>query len=244
MSLSSVSAADGEAVGFSAYELRLPEIANSNIFTESFSHVNHERPAQFFLKRLFDVVISAVALAILTPVFLLIALAIKFESKGKVFFRQTRWGQNCSTIEIFKFRSMRSDLCDVSGIAQTVKNDPRVTRIGRFLRKTNLDELPQLINVLKGDMSLIGPRCHAVGMMAAGQLYENLVPNYHHRHAVKPGITGLAQARGLRGPTDRASKARARVASDIYYIENFSLLLDLLILFWTVKREIRGGTGF
>jgi lipopolysaccharide/colanic/teichoic acid biosynthesis glycosyltransferase len=244
MSLSNVSVVDGDAAVFDAYDLRLPEVANSNIFTESSSYVNYERRLQFFFKRMFDIAVSAVTLTVLAPIFLLIAILIKVESRGHVFFRQKRWGQECSTIEIYKFRSMRSDLCDISGTAQTVANDPRVTRIGRFLRKTNLDELPQLINVLKGDMSLIGPRCHAVGMMAAGQLYEDLVPHYHQRHTMKPGITGLAQARGLRGPTDRASKARARVASDIYYIENFSLVLDLLILFWTIKREIHGGTGF
>jgi lipopolysaccharide/colanic/teichoic acid biosynthesis glycosyltransferase len=244
MSLSNVSVVDGDAAVFGAYDLRLSEVANSNIFTESSSYVNSERRLQYFFKRMFDIGVSAVTLTVLAPIFLLIAIVIKVESRGHVFFRQKRWGQDCSTIKIYKFRSMRSDLCDVSGVAQTVANDPRITRIGRFLRKTNLDELPQLINVLKGDMSLIGPRCHAVGMMAAGQLYEDLVPHYHRRHAMKPGITGLAQARGLRGPTDRASKARARVASDIYYIENFNLALDLLILFWTIKREIRGGTGF
>jgi lipopolysaccharide/colanic/teichoic acid biosynthesis glycosyltransferase len=139
---------------------------------------------------------------------------------------------------------MRADAGDASGVAQTVENDPRLTRIGAFIRKTNIDELPQLLNVLRGDMSLVGPRCHAIGMLAAGVRYEELVPHYHDRHAVKPGLTGLAQMRGLRGPTDRPGKARARIASDLYYIENFSIRLDLWIMFGTVMSEIKGGKGF
>jgi lipopolysaccharide/colanic/teichoic acid biosynthesis glycosyltransferase len=139
---------------------------------------------------------------------------------------------------------MRTDMCDASGVAQTVQNDPRITRIGAILRRTNLDELPQLLNVLKGDMSLVGPRCHAIGMLAAGMVYEELVPEYHYRHLVRPGITGLAQMRGLRGPTDRAAKARARIASDLFYVENFSVFLDIRIIVGTFISEMRGGNGF
>lgn len=138
---------------------------------------------------------------------------------------------------------MHKELEDVTGVAQTVVNDPRVTRIGALIRRTNIDELPQLINVLKGDMSLVGPRCHAVGMLAARVPYEHLVPDYHRRHRMKPGLTGLAQMRGLRGPTDRPAKARARIACDLFYVESFSLLLDLHILWGTLVYEVRGGRG-
>lgn len=201
-------------------------------------------PLQLATKRSIDIFVASSILLALAPVLLLIALLIKLDSPGPALFTQVRWGQHCRRIRIYKFRSMRADAGDASGVAQTVENDPRLTRIGAFIRKTNIDELPQLLNVLRGDMSLVGPRCHAIGMLAAGVRYEDLVPNYHDRHAVKPGLTGLAQMRGLRGPTDRPGKARARIASDLYYIENFSILLDLWIMFGTVMSEIKGGKGF
>lgn len=201
-------------------------------------------PVQLATKRALDIIIAASILLALAPVLLLIALLIRLDSPGPALFTQVRWGQNCRRIRIYKFRSMRADAGDASGVAQTVENDPRLTRIGAFIRKTNIDELPQLLNVLWGDMSLVGPRCHAIGMLAAGVRYEDLVPHYHERHAVKPGLTGLAQMRGLRGPTDRPGKARARIASDLYYIENFSIRLDLWIMFGTVMSELKGGKGF
>lgn len=191
-----------------------------------------------------DISASAVALIVFLPLFLVIALLIKLDDGGPVFFRQIRWGLNGRKIMVYKFRSMRMHLCDPTGVQQTVKDDRRVTRIGAVLRKTNIDELPQLLNVLRGDMSLVGPRCHAISMRAAGRLYEELVPEYHHRHVMRPGITGLAQMRGWRGPTERPLEARARIASDIYYVRNFSLWLDLKILYNTLLSELRGGTGF
>jgi lipopolysaccharide/colanic/teichoic acid biosynthesis glycosyltransferase len=203
-----------------------------------------QKPVDFAVKRLLDVTISVVALMVLLPFVLLIAAAIMLESRGPVLFTQDRWGRGGRLIRIFKFRSMRTDLCDASGVAQTTRNDPRVTRIGAFLRKTNLDELPQLINILKGDMSLVGPRCHVPGMLAGGVLYEELVKEYHIRHLVRPGLTGLAQLRGYRGPTDRDDLARARFASDIEYIRSFSIWMDVKILVGTLVKEIRGGTGF
>lgn len=202
------------------------------------------KPFQFGLKRLADVVISGSALALLLPFFVAIAIMIVYENRGPVFFSQLRWGKGGKLIRIYKFRSMRSDMCDVTGVAQTKENDPRVTRIGAFLRKTNLDELPQLINILKGDMSLVGPRCHVPGMLAAGKLYEDLVEEYHLRHLVRPGLTGLAQVSGFRGPTDREDLARGRISHDLDYIRNFSVLTDLQIMIRTVTNEIRGGTGF
>lgn len=191
-----------------------------------------------------DVALASCGIATLSPLLLLVAAGIRLDSKGPVLFAQERWGKDNKPIRVYKFRTMRTDLCDAAGTRQCTENDPRVTRIGRFLRKSNLDELPQLFNVLKGDMSLIGPRCHPIGMLAAGVPYEELVPDYHHRHKVRPGITGLAQIRGLRGPTVRPSKARARIAMDIYYVENYSLWLDVKILYQTFKKEFLNGSGF
>lgn len=202
------------------------------------------RKIDFALKRVFDLVISGLALIILAPVLIVIALLIRLESKGSPLFTQRRWGRNCATIKIYKFRSMRNDAGDPTGVLQTVKNDPRITRVGAFLRRTNLDELPQLFNVLRGDMSLVGPRCHAIGMLACGVLYEELVPEYHRRHVVRPGLTGLAQMRGLRGPTDRASKARARIHADLHYCENFTFAFDVMIILGTIRSELTRGQGF
>ncbi len=199
---------------------------------------------QHGLKRGIDIVVSAAALIVLTPLLLTVAALIRIDSRGPILFRQNRWGKDCGLIKVYKFRSMYTDRCDQSGVAQTVQDDPRVTKIGRVIRRLNIDELPQLLNVLKGDMSLVGPRCHAVGMLAAGIPYEELVEDYHQRHVMRPGMTGLAQMRGLRGPTDRASKARARIVSDLYYVNNFSLWLDFTIMAGTVYSELRGGKGF
>ncbi|WP_176082568.1 sugar transferase [Martelella sp. HB161492] len=196
------------------------------------------------VKRLFDLVVSFAAIIALFPLFLIVATLIRIDSPGPIFFTQTRWGQGGKKIKIFKFRSMRTDLGDESGVQQTVANDPRITKIGAFMRRTNIDELPQLINVVKGDMSLIGPRCHAVGMLAGGMLYEELVPEYHMRHLMKPGLSGLAQIRGWRGPTTRRGEARARVMCDLYYVANFNLLLDVKIFIATIRSEVGRGTGF
>jgi len=225
---------------------RKPKLSGATTFVEAaqFARPRPHSPAQVATKRLIDVAVAATSLLVIAPVLIFVGLLIRLDSPGPALFTQVRWGKDCRKIRVFKFRSMRVDLGDSSGVAQTVKNDPRITRIGAFIRKTNIDELPQLLNVLRGDMSLVGPRCHAIGMLAAGVPYEELVPNYHDRHLVKPGMTGLAQMRGLRGPTDKPGRARARIASDLHYIENFSLLLDLRIMLGTVLSEIRGGKGF
>ncbi len=211
---------------------------------ESFLPSKRAGHAHYFIKRLTDIVLSATALLVLLPFLLTVAALIRLDSPGPVLFTQQRWGKGCRKIRVYKFRSMRTDLCDVTGVNQTVAGDPRITKIGAIIRRTNIDELPQLMNVLKGDMSLVGPRCHAIGMLAAGMPYEELVPEYHRRHVMRPGMTGLAQMRGLRGPTDRPGKARARIACDLHYVENFNYWLDLRIIVGTVVSELKGGKGF
>lgn len=200
-------------------------------------------PVQLAVKRMIDITGAFVGLVVLLPVILLIAALIKLESKGPVFFRQLRTGLNEVPFEILKFRSMYTNLCDASGVRQTVDNDPRITPLGRILRKTNLDELPQLWNVLIGDMSLVGPRPHVPDMLAAGRNYADLVRGYEYRHLMRPGITGLAQARGLRGPTGQRWMAIRRIVCDVEYVRQFSLMLDIRIIVRTVLNELKGGTG-
>ena len=202
------------------------------------------RPAHLVAKRLVDVVGAAFGLLLLSPLLIAVAAIVKLTSAGPVFFRQERTGLGNKPFQILKFRSMYTDRCDLSGVAQTVADDPRITPIGRIIRKTNIDELPQLINVLLGDMSLVGPRPHVPGMLAAGVRYEELVIGYERRHAMRPGITGLAQANGLRGPTTEVEPSVMRVVRDIEYIRNFSIWLDIRILFRTVINEILRGKGF
>ena len=162
---------------------------------------------------------------------LLTALAVKLDSKGPVFFKQKRYGFNNELIEVYKFRSMYTDMTDHTAAKLATKNDPRVTRVGRIIRKTSLDELPQLINVVfKGNLSLVGPRPHAVNASAANKRYDDAVDGYFARHKVKPGITGWAQVNGWRGETDTLEKIQRRVEHDLYYIENWSVFFDLYIL--------------
>jgi Undecaprenyl-phosphate glucose phosphotransferase len=183
-----------------------------------------------FLKAIEDKIIAAIAIVLLSPVFAAVALAVKMESKGPIFFRQKRYGFNNELIEVYKFRSMYTDMADVDARKLVTKDDPRVTRVGKFIRKSSLDELPQLINVLKNELSLVGPRPHATMASAAGSLYETVVDGYFARHRVKPGMTGWAQINGWRGETDTAEKIERRVEHDLYYIENWSLTFDLYIL--------------
>jgi lipopolysaccharide/colanic/teichoic acid biosynthesis glycosyltransferase len=164
-------------------------------------------------------------------VFLATAIAVKLESRGPVLFRQKRYGFNNELIEVFKFRSMHVDQCDAAAVKLVTKGDPRVTRVGRFIRKTSIDELPQLLNVvLKGGLSLVGPRPHALQAKADNRLYDQVVDGYFARHKVKPGITGWAQVNGWRGETDTEEKIQRRVEHDLYYIENWSVFFDLYIL--------------
>ena len=159
-----------------------------------------------------------------------IAIAIRMESRGPILFRQKRYGFNNELIEVLNFRSMYTDMCDATASKLVTKDDPRVTPIGRFIRKTSIDELPQLFNILSGELSLVGPRPHAVHAKAADRLYDEAVEGYFARHRVKPGITGWAQINGWRGETDTAEKIEKRVEYDLYYIENWSLIFDLFIL--------------
>ncbi len=169
----------------------------------------------------------------LSPVMLGVALAVKLTSPGPVFFRQKRHGFNNEVIDVYKFRSMYTDQCDYAANKIVTKGDPRVTRVGRFIRKSSLDELPQLINVVKGDLSLVGPRPHALQAKAANTLYDQVVDGYFARHKVKPGMTGWAQINGWRGETDTNEKIQRRVEHDLYYIENWSVFFDLQILAMT-----------
>lgn len=184
---------------------------------------------EVLLKRFFDFFVAIIGIILLSPVFIITAIAIKLDSKGPVFFFQRRYGFNQNPFKIVKFRSMRT-LEDGAIIRQAIHNDPRITRVGRFLRKTNIDELPQLLNVLIGNMSLVGPRPHA---MAHDHEYEEKIKLYARRHNVKPGITGWAQVNGYRGETDTDDKMHGRVRHDLQYIDNWSMFLDIIILFLT-----------
>ncbi|MDE2362159.1 MAG: exopolysaccharide biosynthesis polyprenyl glycosylphosphotransferase [Hyphomicrobiales bacterium] len=182
------------------------------------------------LKRGFDFLVACAAVFLLLPLFLLVALAIKLESRGPVFFLQRRYGFNQEPFRIVKFRSMHT-MDDGRHVPQAQENDPRVTRVGRFLRRANIDELPQLLNVLTGEMSLVGPRPHA---LAHDQMFEQQIAFYARRHNVKPGITGWAQVNGLRGDSSSEEALRARVEHDLYYIDNWSMTFDLKILLLTI----------
>ena len=201
------------------------------------------RLAKLRMKRAMDVVISGLALFALLPLFAIVAMIIKVTSPGPVLFRQDRQGLRGELFGIYKFRSMDLAACDITGVEQTVQGDARVTPFGRLLRRTSIDELPQLLNVLRGDMSLVGPRPHVAGMRAGGMNYHDLVPYYYSRLDMVPGLTGWAQVNGLRGPTVDAARARARVDHDIAYIQNFSLWLDVKIMVMTITREFLRGSG-
>jgi len=203
-----------------------------------------EKTIETAIKRAVDIIFSLLALLFFAPFLLAVALAVKLTSPGPILFRQTREGINGSTFEIYKFRTMYAHACDPTGIKQTESNDTRITPLGASMRRTSIDELPQLINVLKGDMSLVGPRPHAVGMLAAGRQYSELVPYYHQRLLIKPGLTGWAQANGLRGPTVNADAAIARIDHDLAYIANYSIWLDIKIIAMTLRHELFGGNGF
>lgn len=188
---------------------------------------------QALIKRFFDLVVSLLALVVLSPLLLALAAAIKVESKGPVLFRQARIGLGNRRFSLLKFRSMYHELSDREGGQSTQRGDSRITRVGAFIRRTSLDELPQLINVLRGEMSIVGPRPHATGSRAGGRLFWEVDNAYWQRHVVKPGMTGLAQIRGYRGNTFEEEDLQKRLDSDLHYVENWSFWEDLRIIFKT-----------
>lgn len=195
-------------------------------------------------KRIFDIVFSSLGLIALSPIMLAIAIAIKLDSKGPVFFKQKRHGFNNETAIVYKFRSMYTEQSDPTAVKAVTKDDPRVTRVGRFIRKTSLDELPQFFNALKGDLSLVGPRPHAVSAQANDRLFTEVVDGYFGRHRVKPGVTGWAQINGLRGEIDSDQAIRTRTELDLHYIENWSLWFDLKILLLTPIRLLNTENAY
>ncbi len=236
-------------------EVKLPARSTGLRFTsETYSRIGNvamidllEKPIADWssvAKWLFDKIVGTATLLLLAPIMIAVAVAIKLDSRGPVFFRQKRYGFNNELIEVFKFRSMYTDRCDAAASKLVTRDDPRVTRVGRFIRKTSLDELPQLFNVLIGNLSLVGPRPHALEAKAAGDLYDQVVDGYFARHKVKPGITGWAQINGWRGETDTPEKILKRVECDIYYIENWSLLLDIYILLKTPVALLKSDNAY
>jgi Undecaprenyl-phosphate glucose phosphotransferase len=195
-------------------------------------------------KNILDMVLATIFTLLTLPVMAIIAVAIKLESKGPVLFKQNRYGFNNQLIGVYKFRSMYTEMTDTNAEKLATRDDPRITKVGAFLRRTSLDELPQLFNVLKGEMSVVGPRPHATQAKAAGKLYEDVVVGYAVRHKVKPGITGWAQVNGWRGNTDTERDITGRLEHDFYYIDNWSVLFDLYIILRTFKTVASGDNAY
>ena len=229
-----------------AAKLRLSPKAYSYIGRVPFLDIAHRPIADWAViqKWVFDKVIASLALVALSPVMLLTALAIRLDSKGPVLFKQKRYGFNNELIEVYKFRSMYTDRSDTNAVKLVTKGDPRVTPVGRFIRRSSLDELPQLFNVLNGSLSLVGPRPHALQAKAADKLYHDAVDGYFARHKVKPGLTGWAQINGWRGETDTEEKIVKRVEHDLFYIDNWSVLFDLYILVKTPLALLKSENAY
>ncbi|WP_077961615.1 undecaprenyl-phosphate glucose phosphotransferase [Ensifer adhaerens] len=236
-------------------DIRLAAHANNLRFRpRSYSHVGDVPMLDIFdkpiadwdsvAKRGFDIFFSLVALVLLWPIMLGAAIAVKATSPGPIIFKQKRHGFNNETIEVYKFRSMYTHMSDPTARNAVTKRDPRVTPVGRFIRKSSIDELPQIFNVLKGELSLVGPRPHAVLAQTQNRTYSDVVEGYFARHRVKPGVTGWAQINGWRGEIDNDDKIRLRTAFDLHYIENWSLLFDLKILFLTPFRLLNTENAY
>ena len=196
------------------------------------------------VKNLEDRILGLLLLVVVSPIMALTALAVRLDSKGPIFFKQKRFGFNNQLIEVYKFRSMYTELSDATASRLVTKGDPRVTRAGRFIRRASLDELPQLFNVLLGEMSLVGPRPHATHAKAETDLYQDVVQGYFARHRVKPGVTGWAQINGWRGETDTHDKIQRRVEHDLYYIDHWSVLFDLYIIAMTPVSLVAGKNAY
>jgi exopolysaccharide biosynthesis polyprenyl glycosylphosphotransferase len=219
-----------DLMGFNATDQETAEMAGLKL--HSLAHRPIREP-QRLLKTAFDFMTALSALFFMSPLLVAIAAIIKLDSNGPILFRQRRQGLGDRLFDVYKFRTMYGDLGDPNGAKQTRRGDPRVTRIGALLRKTSLDELPQLLNVLRGEMSLVGPRPHTPDMLIGDKKHYEIVAEYSFRHRVKPGITGLAQVNGYRGAVDTADQLKARVDLDLYYIDHWSLWLDIKILWRT-----------
>ena len=229
-----------------AFGLRLGQVRASHMAGHTFLNVV-DRPLSGWpsiAKQIEDRVLGAAILTMISPLMLALAIMIKLDSPGPVFFRQKRYGFNNQLIEVFKFRSMYTHMTDHDAAQLTRRNDPRITRLGAFLRRTSLDELPQFLNVVRGEMSIVGPRPHALSAKAGALLYQDAVKYYDARHRVKPGITGWAQINGWRGETDTVEQIRKRVEHDLYYIEHWSILLDLKIIIRTILGGFTGRHAF
>ena len=187
------------------------------------------------IKRCFDLALAGGAVVVLLPLLTAVAIAIKLDSRGAVFFKQTRIGRDNELFRVLKFRSMHVELADGDGHRSVARDDDRITRVGRFIRSSSIDELPQLLNVLKGDMSIVGPRPHALGSRAADKLFWEVDRRYWHRHAAKPGLTGLAQVRGFRGATLVEADLSNRLQADLEYLENWTIWRDIKIILLTFK---------
>ena len=195
-------------------------------------------------KRAFDIAFSGVVLLAATPLLLLLAALIKLESRGPVLFKQKRYGFNNEIIDVYKFRSMKQEFADPNANKLTQRDDPRVTRLGRLMRRTSLDELPQMLNVLRGEMSIVGPRPHAILTTAGGKMCEDVVDRYSRRHRVKPGVTGWAQVNGYRGTMQDEEHLQKRIEHDLFYINNWSPWLDFKILAMTLWIVVGGRNSY
>lgn len=222
------------AIDMQGFDVSTTTIGKLGSFPIAYVSGSPEDARRAFWKRIQDIIIGSIALVLLSPIMILTAIAIKLESKGPIFFRQPRHGFNNQSFLCWKFRSMRTDMSDYKAENQVTKNDPRVTRVGKFIRKTSIDELPQLFNVILGDMSLVGPRPHAIGMKTGDELSEKLVSDYAHRHRIKPGITGWAAIHGSRGPVHTPQDVEDRVRFDTQYIDNSNFWMDLYIIIMTI----------
>ena len=228
------------------FAMRLGTMQASHIGGHTFLNViDHPlRDRRSIVKAVEDRLLGALILMLISPLMLAIALLIRLDSPGPALFRQKRYGFNNQLIEVLKFRTMYQDMSDSNAERLTRRNDPRITRIGAFLRRTSLDELPQFLNVLRGDMSIVGPRPHALSAKAGTLLYQEAVKYYDARHRMKPGITGWAQVNGWRGETDTLEQIRKRVEHDLYYIEHWSVAFDLRIIARTIVGGFSGRNAF